>query len=70
LLVRSAQQALADRGYDVGLIDGQLGPKTADALRKFQSKTQLPVTGRLDSQTIAALHLEATAPISMNGANV
>jgi hypothetical protein len=56
--VRSAQQALNDRGYDAGPVDGMMGPKTEAAIRKFQSATGLPKTGHLDSATIAALHIE------------
>jgi hypothetical protein len=53
--VRSAQQALKDDGYNVGPIDGKMGPKTAAALRKFQKDHGIQATGRLDSQTMAAL---------------
>jgi len=53
--VRSAQQALKDDGYNVGPIDGKMGPKTAAALRKFQKDHGIQATGRLDSQTLAAL---------------
>jgi hypothetical protein len=53
--VRSAQQALKDAGYDVGPIDGKMGPKTAAALRKFQKDHGIQASGRLDSRTLAAL---------------
>jgi len=53
--VRSAQQALKDDGYNTGPIDGKMGPKTAAALRKFQKDHGIQATGRLDSQTMAAL---------------
>ena len=47
-LVRSAQQALKQKGYDVGSVDGQLGPSTESALRQFQQKEGLPQSGNLD----------------------
>jgi peptidoglycan hydrolase-like protein with peptidoglycan-binding domain len=54
-LVRSAQQALKQKGYDVGSIDGQLGPSTEGALRQFQQKEGLPQSGNLDQETLSKL---------------
>jgi peptidoglycan hydrolase-like protein with peptidoglycan-binding domain len=54
-LVRSAQQALKQKGYDVGSIDGQLGPSTESALRQFQEKEGLPRSGNLDQETLSKL---------------
>jgi len=54
-LVRSAQQSLNDKGYDVGPVDGQLGPSTRNAVSRFQQAQGLPQTGELDSQTLSAL---------------
>ena len=53
--VRSAQQALKQKGFDVGSIDGQMGPSTQSALRSFQQSQGLPQTGNLDQQTLSAL---------------
>src|SRR5512144_2586400 len=41
-LVRSVQQALNDRGYNAGSVDGQWGPATEDAVRRFQQASGLP----------------------------
>jgi peptidoglycan hydrolase-like protein with peptidoglycan-binding domain len=57
-LVRSAQQALKQKGYDVGTIDGQLGPTTESALRNFQQQQGLPQSGNLDQPTLSALGVE------------
>jgi peptidoglycan hydrolase-like protein with peptidoglycan-binding domain len=57
-LVRSAQQALKQKGYDVGTIDGQLGPTTDSALRNFQQAQGLPQSGTLDQQTLSALGVD------------
>jgi hypothetical protein len=54
-LVRSAQQALNDKGYNVGAADGQWGPATQDATRRFQQSSGLPATGELDRSTLTAL---------------
>jgi len=56
-VVRSAQQALTDRGYDATPIDGQFGPKTEEAVRRFQNANGIPPTGRLDSTTLSALNV-------------
>ena len=53
--VRNAQVALNEKGYDVGKVDGQFGPSTQNAVRRFQSERGLAQSGRLDSATLAAL---------------
>ena len=49
------QQALNEAGYHLGEPDGKPGPATTAALKKFQGDRHLPVTGRLDAITLAAL---------------
>ena len=53
--VRSVQQALNERGYNAGPVDGQWGASTMDAVRKFQQASGLPVTGELGRPTLTAL---------------
>jgi len=53
--VREVQHALKSQGHDPGPIDGTLGADTQEALRAFQKSQDLPVTGQLDSETIAKL---------------
>lgn len=53
--VRHAQQALMDKGISPGPIDGKMGPQTKAALSTYQTKENLKVTGRLDSETKAKL---------------
>lgn len=55
--VKAAQQALKDKGQD--RIDGVMGPKTQAALKAFQKTEGLKTTGRLDSETMAKLGVEA-----------
>jgi photosystem II stability/assembly factor-like uncharacterized protein len=50
-----AQEALLAAGYHLGEPDGKVGPATAAALKKFQGDRHLPVTGKLDAITLAAL---------------
>jgi hypothetical protein len=59
--VRQAQMALKDRGFDPGPIDGIMGPRTSAALREFQQKESLEVTGRLDDDTRDRLQETASA---------
>lgn len=60
--VREAQQALQEKGIDVGPVDGIWGPKTASAVREFQQRQGMTETGRLDRETLAALDVEHTSP--------
>jgi peptidoglycan hydrolase-like protein with peptidoglycan-binding domain len=53
--VKSVQEALKDKGYDPGMIDGAMGPRTSAALREFQQAEGLRVTGRLDAETRSKL---------------
>jgi photosystem II stability/assembly factor-like uncharacterized protein len=56
-IVKRAQSALNSAGYEVGTPDGQAGPKTTAALRKFQTAKGIPVSGTLDADTLNALGL-------------
>jgi TPR repeat protein len=53
--VRFVQVALSDLGYPVGPIDGQLGPRTRQALSAYQSKAGLASDGRLDTGVLERL---------------
>jgi peptidoglycan hydrolase-like protein with peptidoglycan-binding domain len=56
-VVLSAQIALARRDLYHEEINGLYGPAMEFALRAYQSRTRLRVTGRLDLETLAALQL-------------
>jgi peptidoglycan hydrolase-like protein with peptidoglycan-binding domain len=56
-VIVSAQIALARRGLYHEEVNGVYGPAMEFSLRVYQTRTQLPVTGRLDLQTLAALGL-------------
>ncbi len=49
------QGRLKNMGYYVGDIDGETGPATEFAIRQFQSKNRLEVTGVPCEQTIDKL---------------
>jgi hypothetical protein len=50
-----AQQRLNNLGFPCGSEDGNLDDQTSGALRQFQDKYNLPVTGELDAATKAKL---------------
>jgi peptidoglycan hydrolase-like protein with peptidoglycan-binding domain len=49
------QRRLTELAYKPGPIDGVAGPRTTNALKKFQLDHRLPVTGTLDAETIREL---------------
>jgi len=62
--VTVVQERLNNLGYAAGPNDGIIGPKTRNAIREFQKDAGLPVTGRIDSDLLAALQSSAgTGPI-------
>ena len=56
-VVLSAQIALARRGLYHDEINGVYGAAMEFSLRAYQARTTIPVTGRLDLETLAALRL-------------
>lgn len=44
-VVRQLQVALEGLGYDVGAVDGEFGPKTEAAVKKFQGDQEIDVDG-------------------------
>jgi hypothetical protein len=57
--VKEVQQALKDKGYDPGPVDGVMGAKTKEALKSFQSASNLPATGSLNAQTADKLGVQS-----------
>jgi hypothetical protein len=51
------QDELARRGYYYGSIDGMIGPRSRDAIRRYQASHRLPVTGTIDGPLLRSLHL-------------
>lgn len=52
--IRQVQAVLVERGYSIE-IDGVLGPRTQRALRLFQQRNGIQVTGRIDRRTVTQL---------------
>jgi peptidoglycan hydrolase-like protein with peptidoglycan-binding domain len=49
--IGQAQERLKAAGFDPGYVDGVLGARTREALRRYQASRGLPVTGALDDAT-------------------
>lgn len=65
--VRQVQQALSDKGHDVGPIDGIMGPRTRAALRDYQRQNNLSGASGMDQQTLESLGVHASAGASASG---
>jgi hypothetical protein len=52
------QSKLAQAGYYTGEPNGQWDTNTIEALKKFQGANNLPITGRLDPETIRKLGID------------
>ena len=59
-LILKVQEALNTAGYHLGEPDGKSGPVTIAALKRFQGDRHLPVTGKVDAITLAALGVSKT----------
>jgi hyperosmotically inducible periplasmic protein len=59
--VFAMQQALKDKGFDPGPIDGIEGPRTVSALKDYQKSEQVTMTGKLDAATAAKLGVSGPA---------
>jgi len=51
------QNALHNAGFDIGSIDGKLGPKTKKAIQDFQKENNLTVDGIVGNKTWTALKI-------------
>lgn len=56
-VVRDVQRELARRRYYRGRIDGDFGPRTSSAIRKYQIHRRLPVTGQIDRPLLRSLRI-------------
>jgi peptidoglycan hydrolase-like protein with peptidoglycan-binding domain len=53
--IKEAQEGLAKAGYYKGKPTGQFSADTRKALKRYQKKNKLPVTGRLDNDVLNRL---------------
>jgi len=57
--VMATQQALKEKGFDPGPIDGIMGLRTVSALKDYQKSENLTMSGRMDRDTAAKLGAKA-----------
>lgn len=55
---KRVQEALRQRGFYDGPVNGEIGPNTQAAIAQFQLSLPMPVSGMLDDSTLAALGVE------------
>ena len=63
VLISEIQTLLNKKGYKAGPPDGVAGPKTRDAIRKFEKDSGLPVDGLADDALYAALKQSDVKPV-------
>ena len=59
LTTKDIQSMLSTRGYDVGKLDGVMGPRTEAAIKQFQKDKGLKVDGKVGPKTRAAMEASA-----------
>jgi len=71
--IKNVQQALKDKGYDPGSVDGVNGPSTKSALKKYQADNHLTADGRVGPKTLDSLGVKEAEPATQfkaSGENV
>lgn len=60
--LRKAQQALREQGFYYGAVDGSPGDETTQAVRRYQIRNGLAVTGQLNDETLKSIAKTGAAP--------
>jgi His-Xaa-Ser repeat protein HxsA len=58
-LVQRSQLALLAKGYDVGIVDGEIHARTVAALYRYQADHGMVPSGKLTNETLASLSIVA-----------
>src|SRR5437879_1316483 len=59
--IANAQQTLKDQGFYYGQVTGEKDAVTADAIRRYQIRNGLQVTGELNEETLRSIRSSASA---------
>jgi peptidoglycan hydrolase-like protein with peptidoglycan-binding domain len=62
--VRSLQQILKDRGFYYGVVTGDKSAETTAAIRRYQIRNGLKVTGEINEETLRSVNSNAVASAS------
>ena len=66
--IRDIQNALKQKGFASGRVDGLWGPHTETALRDFQKGHAMQASGQVDQQSLSALGLDTSKFATSEGA--
>src|SRR5213593_2340747 len=59
--VQSVQQALKDQGFYYGNVTGDKSAETTSAIRRYQIRNGLQVTGEIDPETLQSFNVSSTS---------
>src|SRR6184192_4879139 len=62
--VQSVQQALKDQGFYYGNVTGEKSAETTAAVRRYQIRNGLQVTGEMNPETLHSLNLKSNSVAS------
>jgi len=62
-LVQSVQQALKDQGFYYGEVTGETNANLTAAIRRYQIRNGLQVSGELNSETLQSLGINSSASV-------
>lgn len=65
--VKTLQKKLKTLGFLQGTVDGDFGPKTEEAVKKFQKNNKLVIDGIVGAKTIAALGIKFSSTSKIHG---
>ncbi|PYI96403.1 MAG: hypothetical protein DME98_12485, partial [Verrucomicrobia bacterium] len=60
-LVERVQQALKDQGFYYGEVSGEMNANVTAAIRRYQIRNGLQVSGELNSETLKSLGIDSSA---------
>src|SRR5437764_15387007 len=62
--IQSVQQALADQGFYYGNVTGEKSVETTAAIRRYQIRNGLQVTGEINQETLRSLNVPSNSASS------
>src|SRR5213076_3469586 len=67
--IQSVQQALTDQGFYYGNVTGEKSAETTAAIRRYQIRNGLQVTGEINSETFRSLNVNSNSVSSSRSAS-
>ena len=65
-LVESVQQALKDEGFYYGEVNGDMNANLTAAIRRYQIRNGLQVSGELNDETLRSLGIKSSGVVAPN----